>query len=351
MSDIVQQGFDYSGYEAQDVARLETLSAIMFADAQAVGEILARHADHLMEAQEIHKRRKGYAGDFVAWVDTKTPYDNSSAYKLMNARQRLGSEFGRASELGKRKLFLLGSAPKEAIPTLLQQAEDGTIETTRQLEAAIKDVKTQAETAVNAAAAEARRARAEAETARQQAQATQQRLMEVQSADERRQRDLVATQQRATAAEQAIEELETQLETARNAAKVTQQIVEKIVEKPIPDPAQSERIAALEVQLAAAQRDRQAAAARALELQQELEASADRHAVSDQEWRIKVQWSDNANKIIRALREAVTLFPPEQDTLAFDDNDWAYYREIAAIAQQILNHTRRQHNIITVDAA
>jgi hypothetical protein len=285
MSDLVQTTFDYSSYEPKDVARLETISTIMYADAQAIGDILERHADFLIEAQEIHKRKPGQSGDFVAWVDSKTPYDHPTVYRLMNARRNLGPEMYRAAQFGKRKLLLIGNAPEEIRSELLEKADTST---TREIEAEIKKTR----------AAE-----------REAAQAKQQ------LADQ--QEEYAAAQGRATALRQTIADLQRQLEQAKPQDKI------------VPDPKQAKQIKELERKLAKAEQEKEAAKKHAQELQAQVEVDAPEKLIRD-ECRI------NVDRAANLLRNVSGLLPIPRNAYAFTASEWQAIDSLERMAQQTL---------------
>jgi hypothetical protein len=309
-SELVQVSFDYTGFSLTDTIRLQTISAVLNADAEQIDELLQRDADLLIEAQQIHKRRVGHEGDFVEWVKIESPFNRDFVYKLIAARQNLTEpEFQTGLKLGKTKFLIYGSLSESIRHDIQPQIENGEIKTKRELQEAI--VKVKAEKA----------AREEVEA---KLKDTQIQLQRFDYASKEQYQSLMSAQARAEESSQKVEALEKQIQKLQQQQKPETKEIR--VEVPVIPPEMT-------TQLEELKRQKREAEKRVKELQEEANERAVKDLRGENEQRIRLQWSTNANKILKNLQECMVLIPSLTSTYAFENTDWGYVSDIANTVQ------------------
>lgn len=330
MSDIVQQGFDYASLPDVTATDLRLTAERIRLRMKRTAEDIIAIGQELIAAKE-----KAGHGRFGVWLKAEFEMSQDTAARFMNVAGRFDEQIPQFAEYNPSILYLL-AAPSTP-DSVIEQVTSGAIPATTD--------------AVKEAIREEKSARLRAEIDAQSAQKDR----------EQAQQQLIFLEQTAAIRERKLRESEARIagleaDKARILAQ-SQVPVERIVEveKFVIPPEIAAQLQEKDAAIAREQAERKKLALHAANLEQQLQTDHQLAIYQDDTTRkMRLQWSQEGNKLRRALQEGLVAYPADSQMYAFEQIDRLLLKQIRQVLMAHLEHVERlEHgvNIHIVDAS
>lgn len=316
--DLQQVTFDYTSVAPETALDLRMA-------AERIRMRLKRSAEDIIAiGQDLHAAKARLPhGKFQEWLAAEFDMSYPTAVNFMRVAERFGGKSINFVDLPVSAIYAL-AAPSTS-DAIVERVTSGEIAPNV---AAIREAKE----------AEAR-AKAETEQVKAQAQDAQRRLFDAQSEASQARAQIDATTSQLT-------RLQRELDALRNAPQPEPEIREVVKEVKVEVTPQrvKDQITALEQRINEVTRQKDMLQKRAVELEKQAQAEAQKRVVGEDSRRVRLKWYTTRTTLAAAIRKAMGDLPLATDTQAFEADDWQGLAEVQALAQRLIGELSGLYN-------